>query len=211
MSSLAPDIIALLRYLLPGFLAAWVFLGLTGHEKDSQFERIVQALIFTLFVQGTLALGRLTGIIGTTDVADLTVGSSSDLWSVVAALFVGVLFAVLGNTNALHAVLRRIGVTQQTAYPSEWFGVLKKSGRQYVVLHLHDGRRLSGWAQEWPQSSERGHFYIVRGAWLLDPGNESDSVQEQPLDDNGVEGLLLSVEDVRWVEFLKEKHDGQAS
>ncbi len=48
---LAKDFVVLLTYLLPGFLAAWVFYGLTSHPKPSQFERVVQALIFTLIIQ----------------------------------------------------------------------------------------------------------------------------------------------------------------
>jgi len=35
------DFIILVTYLLPGFLAAWVFYGLTSPPKPSQFERVV--------------------------------------------------------------------------------------------------------------------------------------------------------------------------
>jgi len=48
------QVIALLQYLLPGFLAAWIFYGLTSYAKPSNFERVIQALIFTLFIQGMM-------------------------------------------------------------------------------------------------------------------------------------------------------------
>ena len=44
------DIVSVIYYLLPGFVAAWVFYGLTAHPKASPFERVVQALIFTVVV-----------------------------------------------------------------------------------------------------------------------------------------------------------------
>ncbi|WP_425032221.1 hypothetical protein [Pelagibius sp.] len=58
MDSINEDIVGLLQYLLPGFLAAWVFYGLTAHQKPSQFERVIQALIFTLIVQAIVSLEK---------------------------------------------------------------------------------------------------------------------------------------------------------
>jgi len=49
MDSFAKDFVTLLQYLLPGFVAAWVFYSFTSFPKPSQFERVVQALIFTIF------------------------------------------------------------------------------------------------------------------------------------------------------------------
>ena len=51
METFAKDFVTLLQYLLPGFVAAWVFYGFTSFPKPSQFERVVQALIFTIFIQ----------------------------------------------------------------------------------------------------------------------------------------------------------------
>ncbi|MDP9620179.1 hypothetical protein [Stenotrophomonas geniculata] len=51
MDTLFNNATTLLTYLLPGFLAAWVFYGLTSHPKPPQFERTVEALVFTFAVQ----------------------------------------------------------------------------------------------------------------------------------------------------------------
>ncbi len=51
METFAKDFVALLQYLLPGFVTAWVFYSFTSFPKPSQFERVVQALIFTIFIQ----------------------------------------------------------------------------------------------------------------------------------------------------------------
>ena len=59
MSELTTDVVSLLQYLLPGFLVAWVLYGLTPHQKPSQFERVVQALIFTLAVRVLVFVERI--------------------------------------------------------------------------------------------------------------------------------------------------------
>lgn len=51
MSLASSETVSILTFLLPGFVAAAVFYSLTSHTKPSAFERIVQALIFTIFVQ----------------------------------------------------------------------------------------------------------------------------------------------------------------
>lgn len=46
MDSLFNNATTLLTFLLPGFLSAWVFYGLTSHPKPPQFERTAEALVF---------------------------------------------------------------------------------------------------------------------------------------------------------------------
>lgn len=52
------DILALLTQLMPGFLTAWVVYGLTTYTKPSQFERIVQALIYSFMVSALVAVAE---------------------------------------------------------------------------------------------------------------------------------------------------------
>jgi len=194
MVDISSELVTLLKYLLPGFLAAWVFYGFTAHEKSSQFERVVQAVIFTLIVQSILALLTLTGL--TEDLKTNT--SAQDFLSVVIAIFIGFIFALFANRDWLHAVLRKIGFTKQTAYPSEWFGTFNKYDG-YIVLHLNDGRRIYGWPKEWPPSHDQGHFYIVEVSWL------EGETEEHYLGDKGVQGILIAAHEVRWVEFMKKE------
>lgn len=96
-------------------------------------------------------------------------------------------------------------MTEQTSYPSEWFGVFS-SYKSYVVLHLEDERRLYGWPKEWPQSAEKGHFFITQPAWLIDQSatpNVETEVREYYLGDDGVEGIMVSAKDVKWIEVMQ--------
>lgn len=195
MESLASDLVELLRYLLPGFLAAWVFYGFTSFIKPSQFERVIQALIFTLIVQVIVYFYRTAAI------------SISEYWSlgswnndvelvisVLIAALLGLTFAYFANNDKFHSVIRKIGSSKETSYPSEWYGEFS-SRVTYVVLHLDGERRLYGWPKEWPSNSEKGHFSIQQASWLVDG-------KEIPL--TGVETILIPAKDVLMVEFMEK-------
>ena len=59
MPELSKEVVALLTFLMPGFLVAWVFYGLTSHAKPVQFERVIQALIFTLGVKAVVFVEQI--------------------------------------------------------------------------------------------------------------------------------------------------------
>ena len=195
-AELSKDLISLLQYLLPGFLVAWVYYGLTSHQKPSQFERVVQALIFTLVVRvavfaekGILQFfGQWMAIRPWDEHADL-------ICSLTSALALGFAVAFVINTDRFHRLLRERGVSKRSAHPSEWYGTLVKYPR-YVVLHLKDERRLYGWPEVWPSDPDKGHFYITFPSWIVE-GDKENSLEE-------VEGMLVNAVDVKWVEFVSE-------
>jgi hypothetical protein len=53
---------SVLTFLLPGFVSAAVFYSFTSHPKPSEFERVVQALIFTIFVQALVGVARASAL-----------------------------------------------------------------------------------------------------------------------------------------------------
>ena len=195
MDNLASDLIQLFKYLLPGFLSAWVFYGFNSFVKPSQFERVVQALIFTLIVQVMVYLYKMSAIFLS---KFYVVGSWNKdvelIISVLLAAALGFIFAYFANSDRFHLVIRKLGISRETSYPSEWFGEFSNK-ITYVVLHLNGERRLYGWPKEWPSSSDKGHFSIQQPSWL-------DSGIEIPL--TGVETILIPAKDVQMVEFMKK-------
>lgn len=195
MDSFAKDFVSILQYLLPGFVSAWVFYGLTSYPKPSQFERVVQAMIFTLFTQATINIVEfiLKGIGNYWSVANWS-ESSSLIWSIIIALFFGFIFSYFANNDKLHKFFRDKRVTHQTSFPSEWFSVFLDP--TFVVLHFNDERRLYGWPVEWPSEPTKGYFVIADPSWLLDNGEEQRIT--------GVKNMLINVNDVKWIEFLEK-------
>lgn len=195
MTQLPSDAIELLAYLLPGFAAAWLFYGLTSHAKPSQFERVVQALIFTFVIQAFLPLLRWILLSIGSFIALAPWGKESELLgSLFLAVILGGLIAYCTNNDLFHKWLRSLGFTSRTSHPSEWFCAFTEHVT-YVILHLKDGRRLYGWPKEWPIDPQKGQFYIQVPSWIDD--------NAKPIDLTQLDGILVNVQDVEWVEFLR--------
>lgn len=194
MPELAKDTVALLAFLMPGFLVAWVLYSLTSLPRPIQLERVLQALVFTLFVRvivfGEQLLLEYVGQWGTLRAWDT---NSEMTASLVTALVIGLASAHIVNTDNLHQWLRDKRISNRSSQPSEWCVVFSKYP-QYVTLHYKDDRRLYGWPEVWPSDPEKGHFFIVFPIWLH--GSEAMPMPE-------VEGILVDVRDIKHVEFVK--------
>lgn len=195
MEEAVTSTLGVLKYLLPGFVVAWVYFGLTAHYKPDKFERVIQALVFSIIVQAVVSVfQRAFLFFGRRVSLGVWDGDVQVSLSVVVAVLLGFLFSWCVNTDRAHQVFRRLHITKQTSYPSEWFGAFNDYER-YVVLHLKGGRRLMGWPREWPNKSVEGHFLIVEAAWLLDEGGQVDLACD--------EGILVSATEVELIEFLR--------
>jgi len=213
------EIVAILQALLPGFLAAWVFYGLTAHQKPSPFERTIQALIYTLIVHVITAALREAFLLAG---SHLVLGSwTQDVqlaWSLAIGAALGVVLAGFANNDAFHGWLRdrdwRFSKrspdsdrttwrwTKKTAYPSEWYGALSENPN-YMVLHLSGNRRLYGWPEEWPDRPDAGHFVLAEAEWLLEDN------QRVPLEN--VWSVLVPASEVQSVEIMYNRRDVQTS
>lgn len=197
MTELTSETVALLNYLLPGLLAAWVFYGMTSHVKPQHFERIVQALIFTFLIQASIPLIRaLVESLDHEFALNVWPKSYDHIAAFVVAMVFGIGFAHLTNRDIFHRFLRKCGVSTKTSHPSEWYGVLSE-GARYVTLHLKDERMLHGYPQVWPSDPEKGHFYVMHPHWLIDKNGSPEYVRIKDID-----GLLIDVKEVTWVEIF---------
>jgi hypothetical protein len=202
-------ILDLLTFLLPGFITAALVYNLTPAPRPVPFERVVQALIFTILIQSLVSsvqgvmlwLGRRLGAAGPWN-ETVQLG-----WAIALAAVLGLLLAWSQNSDRLHRILRTLRITHQTSFPSEWFGAMSQN-RGYIVLHIKGERRLYGWPVEWPSVPDRGHFVMAEAEWLT---NEGSVVLD------GVHRMVIRVEDVEMVEVMKimqpppkERNDGPA-
>lgn len=127
---------------------------------------MVEALIYTILIQAAVVIIKwLAFSVGNF----LSLGPWTEgvelVWSVVLAVSIALFWAQATNNDTIHRILRAWGITHQTSYESEWYGVLAEGGH-FVVLHLPGSRRLYGWPEEFPSSPSRGHFVIVAAEWL---------------------------------------------
>lgn len=202
MPEISKDVVALLQYLAPGFFMAWVYYGLTSHLKPSQFERVVQALIFTVVVQALVNVERIVAeAIGKWHSFGPWVESSQLVASLCTALGLGLLVSAMVNGEVVHRIARWLGMSSRSGHPCEWFGIFANYPR-YVVLQLKDGSRIYGWPSVWPSEYDKGHFFITSAMRSVEDVN-------QELD--SLEGILIDVRDVASVEFIKppKEENGQ--
>ena len=192
------EVLAVLNYLLPGLVATWSFRRLTPHDKPKDLEAIIEALLFTAAVQPlvllvewiAIGIGKHCGALG-----DWT-ANTAFVWAVMLGLIAGLASGIASNKDWIHSGLRRLGLTKQTAFPSEWYRHLFCSER-HVILNLRDGRRIMGWPSEYPNSPEKGHFCLTEAAWLTDDPN--------PLELLTTEGILIPASEVLFLEFMKNE------
>ncbi|MFN4238794.1 MAG: DUF6338 family protein [Vogesella sp.] len=191
------EILPFFQYLINGFVAAWIFHGLTSYKIDSPFERIVHALILTSVVSFfVFCLKSVFFWIGDEVYSfGLWNNSANSSFNFLIAVFSGLFLSYSANNDLMHTFLRRINITRETSFPSEWYGSFADQDVEaYVILHLDDGRRVMGYPREWPSQAKSGHFVLNDISWL---GDGEQMVLSQ------VDKFLVPVEKVVYVEFLK--------
>lgn len=194
MEAIGQEVITLLRYLLPGFLAAWVYYGLTSFALPLQFERVVQALIFTLLVQPLVFIIEASTIwIGRWQSAGPWNEKSELLCSVISAFVLGAMFAAFANNDKFHKLMRALNITRETSYPSEWYGAFSNH-ITYIIINLNNGMRIYGWPTEWPSQAGAGYFLLEQTSWLDDENNEIPMPT--------VSHMLIPAADVALVQFM---------
>ena len=211
MPTISSNILNTVFQLVPGFIVAWIVYGLTAYRKPSPFERVIQALIFTLFVKSIVFIFK-TALewIG----AYWAIGAWNENvalgWSLCTSVVLGFGFVWCINNDFpfqylrpqlngddkpgfLRRFLDKVRLTEKSIHPSEWFSALSER-EMYVVLQLKDERRLFGWPEQYPDDPEEGHFVITEPEWLLDSGDRA------PLYD--VSSILIAASEVAWIELL---------
>ncbi len=206
MEAFAKDFVALLQYLLPGFVAAWIFYSFTSFPKPSQFERVVQALIFTILIQAIVFITKKIFLFLGARTKWSLFDNWNNHWDIICSIgfgmLLGIIFSYYTNNDKIHKKLRDWGITRESSYPSEWFGAFL-TNVTYVVLHFEDERRLYGWPIEWPSEPGNGYIVLEQASWL-------DGEEECPI--TSVKSIMVNTKDIKWVEFLEktwEKENGE--
>lgn len=191
-------VLQVLLGLLPGFLTVALIQTLTVREKKKEFERVVQALLYTFICHLVWQLVKAL-------VHVIQNWNGHSPWEpTVTTEFVGLAVCAVGlalvmtsviNHGWVHAVFRKLRLTKQGSRPSGWYDAFYRRQRQYVVLHLKDGRRIFGWPLTFSELPSEGHIFLVDAQWL-------DSTAQ----DNNPTSLLVQVADIRFVEFVPMKN-----
>lgn len=195
------DVIATLTFLLPGFISAWILYALTSFPRPGEFERVVQALIFTVVIQvAVLGVQHSAYMIGSRWAAwGPWTKDTAVLWSLIVAVVFGLFATYCTNNDLIHRYLRKFQITLEMSYPSEWYGSFSQNP-VFVVLHLTGGRRIYGWPVEWPSAPHKGHFSLELAEWLVEENGQNKRVEL-----TGVRNILIPATEVEMVEFMTKQ------
>jgi hypothetical protein len=199
MGIVTSELIELFRLLLPGFITSFLFYALTSFPKKSEFEAVVIALIHTIVINVLVKVPeRICLGIGTFFVFGEWTGVSETVFSIIIALGIGLLWSYLYNNDIIHKHLRKNKITNQTSYPSEWYGTFSET-KTYIILHLKDRRRILGWPMQWPNSPDKGHFILEDADWL----DVDERGNTKPIPLTNVDKIMIDTNNVEMVEFVK--------
>lgn len=202
MNIISSEILSLLNLLLPGFITSFLLYSLTSFPKKSEFESIIIALIMTFIINVFISIIRsILLFLGQYISFGIWNTECEAFFSLLFAVFFGLFFSYMLNNDSFHKYLRDKGITKQTSYPTEWYGVFSEN-ITFLTLHLKDGRRIMGWPEEWPSSPTNGHFVLQCADWLLEEEGKTIAL---PIDN--VSKILIDANNVEMVEFSKPKEE----
>ncbi|EZH79570.1 hypothetical protein AU05_17320 [Ectopseudomonas composti] len=195
MDEILGELVPLLNFLLPGFIATTVFYWLSDAQKPGQFERLVQAVIGTTLISLIMPLVRDSALwIGDRWIA---LGIWSDRADAVVphliAFGIGLILALAANHDVFYRFARMCSLTSRASH-SDWAYAFRTRPGKFVVLQLLDGRRLIGYPEVWPTNPHDGYFLMLSPRWVRDDGSHYD--------DQGIGCMIIANIDVQWVEIL---------
>lgn len=200
-AKVSEKVLTLVYELLPGFLAAWIFHGLTSHPKASEFERIVQAFVFTGIVKCLVMvlkswlfkIGRWWPFCGQW-LTEQDGFNADVIASFSTAVALGLVVSVAANKDVVHSWLRARGWTLRTSKPSELVNALDK-GKGYITLNMKNGDLINGWKNEFPDDEDG--YYVVDEPQLMKDGKET-------IDRRHIERMIVPAKEVLYVQVQRQ-------
>jgi hypothetical protein len=193
--------------ILPGFSAAYALQALATRRTQSDFERVVEALVFSFVIYVCyvpLNGGRLPFHI---EHDPLGKGEDTVLWEpaqlawLAAVTLAFTLFAVAYVRFDGNRMFRFAGLTERTTRNSIWNDILEREAidNQPVQVELSDGRNVIGVLLYYSDASEDGSLYLTQASWVDANG------QTVPIPGPGI--LLTKNSGIRCVSLLDPAPD----
>jgi hypothetical protein len=195
----------LLLVLLPGFLCAYTVQSLAVRRKQTEVDKVVEALIFSLI----LYLATLPWFGYTLPISwhEASQNSNSFLISLrwgqlcvltLASILLGVIYAANINHDWLLRLFRLIRVTERTARSTIWNDVFHQIGG-WVQVGLSEGAAVRGWLAFYSDEAEDSSLFLERAAWVGENGAISN------IDGPGI--LITKEVSIKYIVFLRSREE----
>jgi hypothetical protein len=198
------EALGVLLVLLPGFACAYIVQFLAVRRKQSELDKLVEALLFSLilYVITLPFFGYNLPISWHSPASQPNIYQILVDYSHLAALTgLAFLFALLYAANINHdwlmKLFRWMRITERTARSTIWNDAFQEIGG-FVRVGISDGRGLVGWVRDYSDDAEDPSLLLEKAAWIVkdEDGTETEMTIEDP-------GILLTKEmAIEYVIFL---------
>ena len=185
-------------FLIPGLISAKILNGLVTKKETKEFEKIIEALIFSMviytiysfsFGASPILLNQKEGI-----VSYYYNGKSLVLLSALS-IVIPLIISLFVSSDAHMKLLRWLRITSKTARNSVWLGAFSDV-KKHIIINFENGRRIYGWPLYYSDNPEERYIFLSKPAWIDD--------EKKEFIDLDVEGILITPEQkVDFIEFLK--------
>jgi hypothetical protein len=199
--------LSVLLILLPGFFSSKIVQMLCARPKQTELDKIIEALLFSFFtyvlfaltagVELPLSWAAINGPAGAHYSIELHRGRLVLL--VLYSAVLGLSWGWITNHDALLKLLRKSGFTQRSSRISVWNDIFHLLGGT-VQVGLKDGRMAKGWLRCYSDEAEDSTFFLEAASWIDTEGKEYKVA--------GPGVLITKQSEVQFVIFLDDKPSG---
>lgn len=195
------EALGILIVLLPGFVAAYIVQLLAARHKQTELDKVVEALIFSLVLYLlTLPLFGYSLPIAWHP-GD---GNHPEAWQIfivwphllvlaILAFVLGAIYSASINRNWLTVLFRYLGITERSARSSVWNDTFPDI-QGFAQIGLSNGRSVIGWIRKYSDEDESRELFLEDAAWI-----DSDG-KDVPIHGPGI--LLTNNSGIEYVMFL---------
>ncbi len=170
----------ILLVLLPGFTAAYLVQLLATRARQTDLEKIIEALLFSFLIYVGYGLVRHNGlpvaIVPATNGDTLQFHRINLLWLTGLSLFFALLMILYVNKDGAR-LFRWIKLTERTSRNSIWNDTFQDIQQQVdpeagsiVEVELGDGRRVMGAVKFYSDTADECSVFLQGAAWVGEDG-----------------------------------------
>jgi hypothetical protein len=198
------EALGILLVLLPGFACAYIVQFLAVRRKQSELDKVAEALLFSLVLYLlTLPFFGYAFPLGWSvdphhpDAYQISIHWKHLLSLTAASIVFALIYSANINQDWAMSALRWMRVTERTARKTIWNDAFQEVGGM-VQVGLSGERKILGWLRYYSDEADESSLFLESASWLTKSSDGAES--EQPIDGPGI--LLTKESGIEYVMFL---------
>jgi len=200
------EALGVLLLLLPGFSCAYLVQGLAVRPKQTELDKVIEALLFSfvLYIAAAPFFGYSLPLSWQkTSSGGIEQFSFQLNWPYLVllaslALVTGILVSASLNHDWLLRLLRKLRITQRTARNSIWNDAFQYIPSSFVLVQLSRDCSIVGYLRYYSDEQDDASLFLEDAAWIID-----EEGTQSPIDGPGI--LLTKQSGIESVSFLKTR------